>query len=82
VKPDHPRRLATAVTINKHKMPNSGIARHSKNLRPLPKKSSLTNGRILPCHAQHHAGVPMACFVTATYTAPEQYKSLPRRGAA
>ncbi|MCP3732095.1 hypothetical protein M9978_16855, partial [Sphingomonas sp. MG17] len=33
-----------------------------------PKRSSLTNGRILLRHAQHHAGVPMACFVTAAST--------------
>ena len=77
VRPEHPRRLATAVTINKHKTPNSGTVRQSRNTRPLAKKSGLTNGRILPGHAQHHAGVPMACFVSATYYAGAAQKHAP-----
>ncbi len=65
----YPRRLAPAVTLDEYEAPYGGIALHGKHPRPLPKRSSLTTGRILLRHAQHNAGVPVAGFVTAVHNA-------------
>ena len=39
-----------------------------ERLTDVERKEQPTNGRILLRHAQHSAGVPMACFVTAAST--------------
>ena len=75
-----------------HQQTQKAEQRHSSpqsTLKAAPEKCSLTNGRNSLRHAQHHAGVPMACFVSATSYAgaapkhaPAQYRMTGLLGAS
>src|SRR5690606_31139665 len=51
-------RFTTTAPFNENEVPDGGIDFHGKHSRPIPKGTSLPNGRILCRPHRHHGGAP------------------------